>query len=230
MADDRIGVKIGIIGGTGHEGSGLALRFAHAGFSVAIGSRSDSKALGRARELAIALRIAGRSANLTGMSNSELVDFVDVLFLTVPFASAPDTVASLSFPPGKILVDTTVPVSFSGGRPSLVTVEEGSSSERIARLLPAETVRLVAAFKTIPARLLSDVDTPLDCDVFVCGDDEEARSQVMRLSEALPGLRAVDAGRLANAGTLERMSALAIELNLRYKVKYNRWRLVGLEQ
>ncbi len=229
MADGPIDAKIGIIGGTGHEGSGLALRFAHAGFSVGIGSRSEPRALARARELAVALRSAGRSANLTGMSNSELLDFADVFFLTVPFASAPDTVSGLSFPPGKILVDTTVPVSFSGGRPSVVSLEEGSSSERIARLLPA-TVRLVAAFKTIPARLLSDVDTPLDCDVFVCGDDDGARTEVMRLCEAFPGLRAVNAGRLANAATVERMSALAIELNLRYKVKYNRWRLVGLEQ
>jgi NADPH-dependent F420 reductase len=229
MADDRVGVKIGIIGGTGHEGSGLALRFAHAGFSVAIGSRSEPKALGRAHELAVALRTAGRSANLTGMANSEVPAFADVLFLTVPFGSAPDTVAGLSFPPGKILVDTTVPVPFTGGRPSLVSVEEGSSSQRIARLLPA-TVRLVAAFKTIPARLLFDVDTALDCDVFVCGDEAEARSEVMRLCEVLPGLRAVDAGKLVNAATIERMSALAIELNLRYKVKYNRWRLVGLEQ
>ncbi len=227
MADDSSGLKIGMIGGTGHEGSGLAMRFAQAGFSVAIGSRSEAKALDRARELAAALRTAGRSANLTGMSNSELLDFADLIFLTVPFQSASETVAGLSFPPGKVLVDTTVPVVFTGGRPSLVPVEEGSSSERIARLLP-ENVPLVAAFKTIPARLLSDVDSPLDCDVFVCSDDNQARSDVMRLCEALPGLRAVDAGRLANAGTIERMSALAVELNLRYKVKYNRWRLVGL--
>ncbi len=218
---------IGIVSGTGREGRALALRLAQSGFRVVVGSRSPERAAEKAHELAIVLRNVGLSPTLSGSANPEVVRNVDVVFLSVPFAHILDTARQLAFRPGTVVVDTSVPVVFNAGRAELVEVKGGSVSEELRAVIPSE-VQLVGAFKTIPARILGDIDSDLDCDVFVCGDSEEAKKAVIELSSKVSDLRPVDAGPLSTARTLERMAALAIQLNLRYKVKSARFRVVGL--
>lgn len=218
---------VGIVSGTGREGSALALRLAQSGFRVVVGSRSQERAAEKAHELATVLRSVGLSPTITGAGNPEVAQNVDLLFLSVPFAHVLETARRLSFRPETVVVDTSVPVVFSGGKAQLVEVKRGSVTEELRAVISGE-VNLVGAFKTIPARILGDIDSDLDCDVFICGDSDEAKNRVVQLCRNLPDLRPVDAGPLSTARTLERMAALAIDLNRRYKVKSARFRVVGL--
>jgi 8-hydroxy-5-deazaflavin:NADPH oxidoreductase len=150
--------------------------------------------------------------------------------LAVPFGSIDPLLAELRphFKPGMVVIDVTVPVTFSGGKMAMVEVAEGSASEHVRALLP-EAVQLAGTFKTIPAHLLGDGDTPLDCDEFVCGDSDESRRRAMQLVELLPGLRPVDVGPLSRARSIEHLTALAIAINRRHKIHDARFRIVGLE-
>ncbi len=215
---------IGFLGGTGIEGKGIALRLAQAGFSVTLGSRSLERARAGADELNQKL---GR-ALIEAAENREMLARAEIAFLTVPFAQAAEALHTYrdSFRPEMILVDVTVPIK-SKSSPGPGDLPEGSGSQHLAKLLP-EGVALVAAFKTIPAETLAELDVPLDCDEFVCGDSQEARGRVMEILAKIPGLRPVDAGGLSAAGTLERMTALAIRLNRRYQIRSARFRVVGL--
>lgn len=201
------------------------MRLAAAGIPVVIGSRS----LERAREVARALNQELHREVVRAAENREMLAASDMIFLTVPFAQAPAALEAYrdSFRAGSILVDVTVPVRFGAGQPQFIDVPEGSASQLLAKRLPPG-VELVAAFKTIPAHLLADVNASLDCDVFVCGDSHRAKAQVMELLQRIPGLRPVDAGGLEAAATLERMSLLAMGINRRYKIKSARFRVVGL--
>jgi len=226
MAGGKLPV-VGIVSGTGREGSALALRLAQSGFRVVVGSRSPERAAEKAHELATVLRSVGLSPTLSGAANAEVVRTVDVVFLSVPFAHVLETARQLPFRSGTVVIDTSVPVVFNAGKAEFVEVQGGSVSEELRAVIPAD-VTLVGAFKTIPARILSDIDSDLDCDVFVCSDSEEARSSVVQLAGNISDLRPVDAGPLSAARTLERMAALAIQLNLRYKIKSARFRVIGL--
>jgi len=226
MAGGKLPV-VGIVSGTGREGSALALRLAQSGFRVVVGSRSPERAAEKAHELATVLRSVGLSPTLSGAANAEVVRTVDVVFLSVPFAHVLETARQLPFRSGTVVIDTSVPVVFNAGKAEFVEVQGGSVSEELRAVIPAD-VNLVGAFKTIPARILSDIDSDLDCDVFVCSDSEEARSSVVQLAGNISDLRPVDAGPLSAARTLERMAALAIQLNLRYKIKSARFRVIGL--
>jgi NADPH-dependent F420 reductase len=219
-------MKIGLLGGTGIEGKGIALRFAAAGAEVVVGSRSEERARAASEECNAAL---GR-AQVRGLRNLEMLAWSDLVFLTVPSQHAMEAVKAHrnDIPSGKVLVDVTVPLRFDKGRPTYLEAEEGSNSESIARLLPA-TVPVVGAFKTIPAHLLAELESPLECDLFVCGDDPEAKEKVMRAGSMIPTLRPVDAGPLSSARTLERMTVLAIHLNRHYKKKGARYKIVGLD-
>jgi len=220
---------MGVLGGTGPEGSGLALRLGLAGFTVMIGSRSFERAREKAEELTHRSGQASHPSVFTGKENAEVARTSDLMFLTAPFAHAAELLRNClpAFQAGSILVDVTVPVAFQAGRVQLMEFSEGSGSAHLATYLP-ETIMLVAAFKTIPAHLLMDLDVSPDCDVFVCGDSEEAKRRVIEVASRISGLRPVDAGPLQEARTLERMCALAIGLNRRYKVKTARFRVVGL--
>lgn len=215
---------IGFLGGTGIEGKGLALRFAKSGVRVTIGSRSAERAAGVARELNHQLG----TEMIDAAENRQMLHRAELVFLTVPFAQAPAALQAYrdSFRPGSILVDVTVPIK-SKGSPGPGDLPEGSGSQHLAKQLP-EGIPLVAAFKTVPAHILADVHEPLECDVFVCSDSEEARARVMAAVRLIPDLRPVDVGSLEAAGTLERMTALAIRINRRYKVRSARFRVVGL--
>lgn len=218
-------LKVGLIGGTGEEGRGLALRWALAGAQVTVGSRALEKAKATAEELneIIGSERIGSATNQAAIAGSEFV------LLTVPFAHAASTLEAHSqdFSEGAILIDITVPVSFEQGRVRYVDLPEGSASEHLQGLLP-KNIPLVAAFKTEPAHLLAETHDTLDCDSFVASDSKEAKARVMEAITFIDGLRPVDAGTLYSARALERMTVLAIGINRRYKVKGARYRVVGL--
>jgi NADPH-dependent F420 reductase len=221
-------LTVGLIGGTGEEGRGLALRWAIAGARVSIGSR----VLDRARSVAEELNqlLDSRAAPRIGYGeNRDVITRSRLALLTVPFAHAASTVEAHSkdFHKDSILVDITVPVSFEQGRVRYVELPEGSASEHLRARLP-ENIPLIAAFKTEPAHLLAEIADRLDCDSFVAGDSREAKSTVIEAIGFIDGLRPVDAGMLYSARTLERMTVLAIGINRRNKIKTARYRIIGL--
>ena len=221
-------LSVGLIGGTGEEGRGLALRWAVAGARVSIGSRALDRAKAVAEELnkTVASRAVER---ISYGENREVIGSSDFALLTVPFAHAASTLEAhrQDFREGAILIDITVPVSFDQGRVRYIELPEGSASEHLKARLP-ENVPLVAAFKTEPAHLLAEIQEPLDCDSFVASDSKDARARVMEAIGFIEGLRAVDAGTLYSARTLERMTVLAIGINRRNKIKTARYRIVGM--
>ncbi|HKF58435.1 MAG TPA: NADPH-dependent F420 reductase [Blastocatellia bacterium] len=217
-------ISIGLLGGTGEEGRGLALRWARAGARVVIGSRAAD----RARETAEQLnKILGNDVISYG-DNTRAAQS-DFVLLSVPFQHAAATLETVlpQIRPGGTLIDATVPVSFDKGRVSYAEPPEGSASEHLRALLRAD-VRLVGAFKTIPAHSMETLDDELDCDDFVVGDNAEARARVIEAMRGISGLRPVDAGGLEGARVIERMTVLAIGINRRYKIKTARFRVVGL--
>lgn len=218
---------VGILGGTGAEGRGVALRFAAAGWSVSIGSRDHGRAVQAAGEIA---ESAG-GANVRGFVNSGVAALGGLVFLCVPYDSAAATLRNCRelWPPGSVVVDTTVPLVFDRQRGAILrSVDGNSGSEVLAGELPAG-VPLVAAFKTIPAHILGDVHHRLDCDIFVCSDYPEAKARVMKAAMVLAGLRPVDGGPLRHARALEAMCCMVIGINRRYKSKGGRFRVTGLE-
>jgi NADPH-dependent F420 reductase len=218
-------MQLGFWGGTGTEGSGLAMRFAQAGARALIGSRSLERAQAAAQRCN---QILG-AALVEGAENPALLERCEVVFLTLPADKAVAAVSAANnlLRPGLILVDVTAPVAFRDGRVEYLQPDAGSNSEAIAARLP-RGVELAAAFKTVPAHLLSNLTSPLECDVFVCGDSKAAKEKVIALAGLIPSLRVLDAGGLRTAQILERMTVLAIELNRRYKSKEARFRIVGV--
>jgi NADPH-dependent F420 reductase len=215
--------SVTILGGTGHQGAGLARRLAHAGLQVRVGSRDPD----RGRTVVAQWPRSDSPIDVAG--NTTAVERADVVILAVPFPSVDQLLGELQphFTAGALVIDVTVPVTFAGGTMTMLDVAEGSATEHIrARLPPA--VRLAAAFKTIPAHLLGAGDDPLDCDEFVCGDSEAARSEAAALVSLLPGLRPIDCGPLSRARSIEHLTALAIAINRRHKVHDSRFRVVGV--
>ena len=207
---------IAILGGTGPAGTGLALRWARAGEPIIIGSRDASRAQRTAA--AIQARV-GSSANVSGMENSAACAAADILMLTVPFEGQAELLKQLkpAIRPGSVLIDATVPLASSvGGRASRpLGVWQGSAAQQAAELLP-KGVSVVAAFHNISAELLNG-DDPLDCDVIVCSDDAAASQLTRELAAKIPGVRAIDGGKLENARIVEQITALLIGLNIRHK-------------
>ena len=214
---------IAFIGGTGPEGLGLALRLAVAGEEVVIGSRRPE----RAEAAAAWVRERSPSARVSGARNRDAVADADVVFITGPYEGHGATLSELADAlEGKVVVDTVVPVTFEKGRPRPVPVEDGSAAEEAQRLLPHS--RLAAAFHTVSAHKLQDKDAAIEGDVLVCGGDPEAKATAMALAEKIPGLRAVDGGRLSNARYVELLTVLLLNLNRVHKAETG-VRIVGLE-
>jgi NADPH-dependent F420 reductase len=219
---------IAILGGTGAEGFGQALRFARAGVAVHIGSRDAAKAQ------AAAERIRGRlpDAVVEGALNNEAAAAAEIVILTVPLTAQISTLKSVraSFRPGAILVDATVPLeaAIGGSATRALTLFSGSAAQQAARSVP-EGVAVVAAFHSLGADLLADLDHPVDSDVLICGDKADAKAAVRELVAMLAGARAVDAGPLENSRLVEGLTALLISLNIRRKAKHAGVRITGLE-
>jgi NADPH-dependent F420 reductase len=211
-------LTIAIMGGTGDLGSGLALRWSEAGHRVVIGSRDAQ----RAREAA--QRIGGACS---GEENLQAAAAADVIVLAVPFAAHEDTLRQIRpAVRGKIVVDAVVPLV----PPKVGTVQlpaGGSAAQIAARLLEGEA-RVVSAFHNVAAAKLQS-GGPIECDVLVCGDDKDARAQVIELARRI-GLRGIDAGPLANSAAAEALTSVLITINRRYKVTTAGIRITGLPE
>lgn len=208
---------IGILGGTGDLGSGLAKAWARAGYTVVIGSRSAEKAQAAAGEM---------EGNVRGAGNADAARQADVVVLAVPFASHEATLLEVrDAVQGKIVVDAAVPLV----PPKVSTVQlpaEGSAAQ-IAQNLLGEGVRVVSAFHNVGATKLHSGGRA-DCDVLVFGNDKDARETVIGLANAV-ATRGVDGGVLANSAAAEALTSVLIGINRRYKVPGAGIRITGLE-
>lgn len=209
MADNK--AVIAVLGGTGHEGAGLAARWAKAGYPVVIGSRDAGRAAEAAAEMA-----AKTGGTVTGAANADAAAAGAIVVLAVPYAGqkalANDVRAQLE---GKILIDVTVPLV--PPKVARVQLPEGGSAVEALQKDLGEGVRVVAAFQNVSAHQLADLDAEVNCDVLVAGDDIEARETVVQLAKAI-GITALHAGPLANSAAAEALTSVLIAINKRYKV------------
>jgi 8-hydroxy-5-deazaflavin:NADPH oxidoreductase len=220
--------RIAIIGGTGDQGLGLALRWARAGRSIIIGSRDR----GRAESAAGCARsLLGPEARVQGMENAEAAHAASVIVLAVPFAAQLEILKSIKsgFKAGDLLIDVTVPLETAvGGRASrLVGVWAGSAAEQAAQAVPAG-VDVVSAFHNVSAAALQDLERPVDSDIIVCGNNAGGKDRVRPLVELIEDCRYVDGGRLENSRIVEAITALLVSINVRYKTHHVSIRVTGL--
>ncbi|HHE71202.1 MAG TPA: NADPH-dependent F420 reductase, partial [Chloroflexi bacterium] len=207
MSEEAKRYCIAVLGGTGNEGPGLALRWARAGHRVIIGSRRQEKALRVAHELNARLTTGA----IEGMENHAAAERCDLAVLTVPYSAQNALLESLhSSLQGKVLISTTVALK----PPKVARVyipPEGSASEQAQAVL-GENVKVVAAFQNVAADRLLELDTPVKCDVLVCGDDKPAKRLAIGLARDL-GTRGIDAGPLINARAVEALTSVLIGIN-----------------
>lgn len=216
-------MTLAVLGGTGKEGSGLAVRWALNGYKVIIGSRDAQRATERATELNAEMR----GDYLTGMVNDEAARAADIVVLTVPYSAHRATLEGVKeYVEGKILVDVTVPLQPPQVR--IVHVPEGKAACLEAQSYLGDGVRVVAAFQNISAEKLKNPETNVNCDVLVCGDDDDAKQQTIKLVEAA-GMRGIDAGPLANAVAAEALTPVLLYINRAYKVKGAGVRITNLD-
>ena len=215
-------MKIAVIGGTGAEGSGLALRWAASGHAVVIGSRSAEKGVQAAAELAAAIP----QAHLTGADNLSAAQQAEIIVLAVPYEAQAATLAPLlETLTGKLCLTVVAPLRSPRGRVWRLPSQLPAAEEAQQQI--GERARVVAAFQNISATHLRDLAQAVDCDVLVCGDDSQDKAIVMQLC-ADAGMRGINAGALQNAGVAEGMTAVLYAINLIYKVKGAGLRITGL--
>jgi NADPH-dependent F420 reductase len=202
---------IAVIGGSGQEGGGLAARFAHAGHEVVIGSREAAKA----EEAAARLNAKVGGARIRGADNHAAVAAADLVVLAVPYQGQRATALALREAlAGKVLVDATVPLM----PPKVARVQLPAGGSAVAALQEemGPEVKVVSAFQNVSWHHLMDLDHAVDCDVLVCGDDNEACDTVVALIAEI-GMRGFHAGPVANSAAAEALTSLLIAINRRYK-------------
>jgi NADPH-dependent F420 reductase len=215
---------IAILGGTGKQGAGLALRWAGAGYQVTIGSRQAEKA----RRVTAELNEELGEDLIRGMANEDAAGQADIAVLTVPYGAHRATLTGLRDPlQGKVLVDVTVPL-----KPPHITrahiPADGPAAVQAQEIL-GEEVQVVAAFQNVSEHVLRDTKRPVDCDVLVCGDNADAKAQVIELAQALdPDLRAFDGGSLSNAVVVESLTPILIGLGKQHRRLRVGIRITGL--
>ena len=214
---------LAVLGGTGSEGSALALRWAHAGYPVVIGSRNPDKAA----------QVCARIDSRLGREAVSHDDYrgaaavASIVVLTVPYGAQRSTVEEVrDVLTGKILIDTTVPLV--PPKVARVQLPEGGSAVAAIQRLLGESVKVVSAFQNVSAHLLQDPAHTVECDVLVCGDDIQARETVIKLSVDI-GLRALHAGPIVNSAAAEALTSILISINSRYKVNGAGIRITGLK-
>ncbi|HMC37674.1 MAG TPA: NADPH-dependent F420 reductase [Actinomycetota bacterium] len=219
-------MTIAIIGGTGDEGFGLALRLSLAGHGVVIGSRSEERgqaAADRAREILELGFGSGGRGEVSGTSNQEAAAACETVFMTVPYAGQAEIYRSIksALRPAALVCDTTTPLATAvGGRAwEVITPWAGSAAEQAKALLPSGA-RLVAGFHTVSAEQLQALEEPVEGDVLLCGVDAEAKAEIGALVEAIPNLRWVDAGSLSMARIVERLTGLMVSINRKYGIHH----------
>lgn len=202
--------EVGLIGGTGPLGRGLAARLAVAGVTVRLGSRDPQ----RAEEVAttIQARVGGSRGKVVGVTNVDAAGSGEIALLTVPYEAGAELVTQLREQlQGRILISTAAPMEFRRGVPYPITLEAGSAALQVSQRCPGALV--VGAFHTVSAANLEELDLPLDEDIFVTADDAEAKELVTRLVRTITGLRPVDGGGLMNAHFSEALTPFLIRLN-----------------
>ena len=213
---------IAVLGGTGKEGSGLALRWAHQGHRVIIGSRSVERAQQAAAEMNATLG----GGTMEGMDLLAAAQAAEIVVLAVPYSGQQATAREVeSALAGKILIDVTVPLV--PPKVSRVQLPEGRSAVEKLQELLGDKVRVVSAFQNISAHHLKKLDAEIECDVLVCADDKPAGETVVALAEEI-GLRAWYAGPLCNSVVSEGLTSVLIALNMRYKVPGSGIRITGI--
>ena len=216
-----------IVGGTGALGFGLVLRLGKAGVPIVIGSRDAQ----RAEEAAGRAAQAVPDGTFTGLENSEAVKDTELVILSVPFRNQSENLTNLKhvLTPDHLLVDATVPLAaaVSGKATRTLGVWQGSAAQQAQEMAP-QGVRVVSAFHTVSAALLTDLDHELDEDVLICGDRKEDKARLAALVDTIPGLRPVDCGPLEMARIVEQLTPLIISINVRNKVRAG-IRITGLK-
>jgi NADPH-dependent F420 reductase len=216
-------MKLAFVGGTGPEGLGLAMRMAHAGHEIAVGSRSKE----RGEEGAAKVREAVSTATVSGGENGEVVADAEVVFLTFPYSGQQPTLDALgSALDGKIVCDVVAPLEFQQGIGAVaLNVEGKSAAQEAAAQLP--NARVVSAFQNMSAEKLMELDHEVECDVLVCGRDAEAKQVIIGLANQIAGVRGVDAGGLSQSRYVEMITSLLINLNRKYKTQTS-IKIIGL--
>ncbi|HEY8121157.1 MAG TPA: NADPH-dependent F420 reductase [Myxococcota bacterium] len=220
---------IAILGGTGDQGLGLALRFAAAGRPVRIGSRKQDRALAAAEE--VCAKVPG--AVVTGHENADATRQAEIVILSVPFEHTAGTLKGLgdALQPGHVVVSMGVPLAtaIGDGPVRTIGVWQGSCAELVAALVP-DGVQTVSAFQNVAAHRLQHLPDPVECDVIISGE-KAPRDRILALCKLIPGMRGINGGPLANARYVEGWTALLIGLNVRYKVPEGMgFRLTGLPE
>jgi 8-hydroxy-5-deazaflavin:NADPH oxidoreductase len=209
---------VSIVGGTGALGFGLAVRLGRAGVPIIIGSRDEH----RAKEAADRAATEVPNGQFTGRANADAVQETEIVILSVPFRSQSETLTNLknALKPDQLLIDATVPLAaaVSGKATRTIGVWQGSAAQQAQEMVP-EGLRVVSAFHTVSAALLTDLDHALDEDVLICGDRREDKAKVAELVNRIDGLRPVDCGPLELARIVEPLTALIISINVRNKVR-----------
>lgn len=210
-------MKIAILGGTGPQGSGLALRFAQVGVDVVIGSRRHDRAVEKAEELAA--RIPDAPGTLTGSENAAAVSQADeYVFLATPFSAHNATLSAVKDKlSGRVVVDLAVPLSESNPK-KMDMPPEGSATEAAQALL-GEDIPVIGALHNVAAHSLNDLDNPINCDILVCGKNVEVKKQVIALIKKL-GVDAYNCGPAYSARYIESITALLIRLNTSKSVPF----------
>ncbi len=220
-------MKIAIIGGTGGQGLGIAIRFVQAGEDVVIGSRTIEKAQTAVDKVTDLL---GDVENLKAAENPDAAKEADVLVLTVPLAAQRATLLSIKEgATGKILMDATGPLETAiGGSPTrCLYLPEGAASERAQKILPDTNV--ICAFNNISSGALMNYNEPIDCDCLISGDNQESKITVAKLIEKIPGVQVVDCGPLERAQIIEKITPLLIGLNIKKTCKDAGIRITGID-
>ncbi len=223
MSDER--PVIAVIGGTGRQGSGLAARWAKAGYPVIIGSRDAARAQETADEISARAPASGGGGKVRGTDNLTAATEGEIIVLAVPYSNQLNTLKPLADAlAGKILIDVTAPLV----PPKVGTVQlpEGGSAVVAAQEMLGDEVTVVAAFQNIAAQHLADLEHKIDCDVLVCGNKKAAREIAIRLvSDA--GMTGWHAGPLANAAAAEAMTSVLIFINRAHKIPGSGIRITG---
>jgi NADPH-dependent F420 reductase len=210
MKDEHLLLSIGVLGGTGKEGKGLAYRWARAGYHVLIGSRDAEKAKAAANEIQGML---GEGISVVGMTNSQAAKEADIVVLTVPYSAHRSTLESVKEElQGKILVDVTVPLV--PPKVSTVQMPAAGSAAQEAKAILGEGVEVCSAFQNISHEHLLD-DADVECDVLVTGTSKDARVETIKLVQAA-GLTGWDAGPIENSVVIEGMTSVLIGINKKY--------------
>ncbi len=213
-------MKISLLGGTGSFAEGLVIRWAKVGHEVLIGSRTQEKADTAAAEINEKAKEEGVNGSIVGMENGEAAKLSDVVVVCLPPEYTRGTLEGIadSFS-NQIVISPVVPMKF-GKVVSYDPPEIGSAAIDIQDVLP-DTVKVVSAYHNIPAKGLANFQKPLDYDVVICGDDDEAKAVVTKLTEEMPSLKAIDAGALEISSMIEAITPLIINMNKKHKHEFS---------